>query len=94
MPIIQILIRIRAKKGLPGGAVVKNLPAYAGDARDAGSIPGSRRFSGAENGNPLQNSCLEIPWTEEPGVLQSMGSQRAGNYLATKEEQDCLCQVS
>ena len=80
MPIIQILIRIRAKKGLPGGAVVKNLPANAGDARDAGSIPGSRRFSGAENGNPLQDSCLEIPWTEEPGSLQSMGSQRVRHH--------------
>ena len=30
------------------------------------------------NGNPLQYSCLEIPWTEEPGRLQSMGSLRVG----------------
>ena len=28
------------------------------------------------NGNPLQYSCLKNPWTEEPGGLQSMGSQR------------------
>ena len=28
------------------------------------------------NGNPLQYSCLENPWTEEPGGLQAMGSQR------------------
>ena len=39
--------------------VVKNLPANAGDIRDAGSIPGSGRFSGVGNGNPLQYSCLE-----------------------------------
>ena len=26
------------------------------------------------NGTPLQYSCLENPWTEEPGRLQSMGS--------------------
>ena len=39
--------------------VVKNLPASAGDARDVGSIPGSRRSLGVGNGNPLQYSCLE-----------------------------------
>ena len=33
---------------------------------------------GVGNGNPLQCSCLENPWTEEPGRLQSMGSQRVG----------------
>ena len=39
--------------------VVKNLPANAGGARDGGSIPGSGRSPGGENGNPLQNYCLE-----------------------------------
>ena len=42
-----------------GGAVVKNLPASARDARDMGSIPGSGRSPGVGNGNPLQYSCLE-----------------------------------
>ena len=37
----------------------KNLPANAGDKRDAGSIPRSGRSPGAGNGNPLQYSCLE-----------------------------------
>ena len=37
----------------PGGAVVKNPPASAGDARDAGLIPGLRRFLGVGNGNSL-----------------------------------------
>ena len=55
---------------------VKNPPANAGDERDAGSVPGSGRSSGVENGNPLQYSCLENPWTEESAGLQSMGSQR------------------
>ena len=41
--------------------VVKNLPANARDVRDTGSIPGSGRFSGGGNGNPLQYSCLEDP---------------------------------
>ena len=39
--------------------VVKNLPASAGDLRDAGLIPGSGRSSGGGHGNPLQYSCLE-----------------------------------
>ena len=33
---------------------------------------------GEGNGTTLQYSCLENPWTEEPGGLQSIGSQRAG----------------
>ena len=37
---------------------VKNLPANAGDVRDAGSIPGSERSPGGGFGNPLQYSCL------------------------------------
>ena len=41
--------------------VVKNLPANARDARDAGSIPGSGRSPGAGLSNPLQYSCLENP---------------------------------
>ena len=39
--------------------VVKNLPANAGDVRDAGLIPGSGRCPGGGRGNPLQYSCLE-----------------------------------
>ena len=45
--------------GFPGGIVVKNLPAIAGDVRDSGSISGSRRSTGVGNGNPLHYSCLE-----------------------------------
>ena len=45
----------------PGGTVVKNLPISAGDARDVGSIPGSGRYPGEGNGNPLQYSCLGNP---------------------------------
>ena len=39
---------------IPGGAAVKNLPANAGDTKNAGSIPGSGRSYGRRNGNPLQ----------------------------------------
>ena len=41
--------------------VVKNLPANAGDVRDMGLIPESRRCPGGGYGNPLQYSCLENP---------------------------------
>ena len=41
--------------------VVKNLPANAGDAGDAGLIPGLGRSPGVGNGNPLQYSCLQNP---------------------------------
>ena len=47
-----------------------------GDAGDAGLIPGSGRSLGESNGNPLQYPTWRIPWTEEPGRLWSMGSQR------------------
>ena len=54
----------------------KNVPVNAGDV---GLIPGLGRSPGGENSNPLQYSCLENPWTEEPGRLQSIGSQRVGH---------------
>ena len=43
--------------------------------RRGGFNPGSGRTPGEVNGNPLQCSCWRISWTEEPGELQSMGSQ-------------------
>jgi len=53
----------------------KNLPANVGDK---GSIPGLGRSLGKGNSNPLHYSCLgENPWTEEPGGLQSVGSQKS-----------------
>ena len=56
--------------------MVKNLPVNAGDIRDMGSIPGSGRSM--EEGMATHSSILawRMPWAEEPGRLQSMGSQR------------------
>ena len=65
--------------GFLGGAVVKNLPASAGDEGDAGLIPGLGRSPGEGNGNPPQYLAWRIPWTEEPGGLQSMRSQGVGH---------------
>ena len=45
---------------------------------DMGSIPGLGR-SPVEPDNTLEYSCWRIPWTEEPGRLQSVGSQRVGH---------------
>ena len=56
---------IEGNKGFPSSAVVKNLPAKAGDAGDAGSIPGSERSPGVGNGSPLQYSCLGNPMDRE-----------------------------
>jgi len=55
---IQPVFRNNCKctMGFPGGSVVKNLPASAGNA---GLIPGLGRAPGVGNGNPLQYSCLE-----------------------------------
>ena len=59
--------------------MVKNPPANAGDARDAGSIP--RLEDPLEEGMVSHSSVLawRIPWTEEPVRLQSIGSQRVGH---------------
>ena len=66
----------------PGGTVVKNLPASAGDAGDSSSILESGGSPEGGNGNSLQYSCLENPWTEEPGGLRSMELQRVGHDWA------------
>ena len=64
--------------GFPGGSAGKE-PTYS--AGGLGSTPGLGRSPGVGNGNLLQYSDLEIPWTEEPGRLQSMGSQ--DDYLSS-----------
>ena len=51
--------------------------------RDAGWTPGSGRPPGGENGNPLRYTCLENSMDEEPGRLQSTGSQRFGHNRET-----------
>ena len=64
---------------------VKNAPADTGDATEAGSIPGLGGSPRGRNGNPLQCSCLENPWTEEPGSRWSIVSQRAGSRTRLKQ---------
>ena len=59
--------------GFPGDPVIKN-PSVS--VRDVGLILELGRFPERGYSNSLQYSCLRIPWTEEPGRLQSTGSQR------------------
>ena len=60
----------------PGGSVVKNPTANAGDTGYVGLIVGSRRSPGEGNGNPLQYACLGNPMDKEAWQVQSVGSQR------------------
>ena len=60
LELFSILFLFIIYEGFPGGSVTNNPSANAGDARDAGSIPGWGRSPGVGNGNPLQYSCLGI----------------------------------
>ena len=69
-------MKLMGDSQISGDAVVKNLPANAGDARDEGSIPESGRFPGVGNDNSLQYSCLENSihrgawWTTGHGITE------------------------
>ena len=69
--------------GFPGGSAIKNPPA---NARDLGSIPGSERTLEKEMAVHSSVLAWKIPWTEEPGRLQSMGSQKSRQDLGTKQQ--------
>ena len=55
--------------------MIKNPPVNAGDTVDVGLIPGLERCPSVGNGIHSSVLAWKIPWTEEPGRLQSMGSQ-------------------
>ena len=63
----------------PGGSVVKNLIVNAGDV---GLIPGLGRSLEKEMATHSSILPWEIPWTEEPGRLQPMGSQKNWTWLS------------
>ena len=56
------------KMQFPGGSEDKKSTC---SAEDLGSVPGLGRSPGGGHGNTLQYSCLENPWTEEPGGLEN-----------------------
>ena len=63
----------------PGGIVVKNPLASAGDARDTGLILRLGRTLEKEMATHSSILAWKIPWTEKPGRLQSRRSQRVGH---------------
>ena len=77
--------------------MVKNLCAKAGDAKDAGVIPGSERSHEAGNGNPLQYSCLETSmdrgsWQAAVhGVAESDRTKHACVNAKVKLDNICKC---
>ena len=85
--------------------VVKNPPANAGDARHAGSIPGSGKSLGVGNGNPLQYTCMENSmdrgawWAAVHGITKSWtrlkrlsSSSSSSRALGVKTKIDAMYQ--
>ena len=73
-----MIIRVCMCTSFPGGSVVKDLPANAGDARDVGLIPGLERSPWEGHGNPFQYSCLEN--------LMEKGAWLAIVHMVTKSQ--------
>ena len=90
-PSAAFISHFKKSQGFPGGSVVKNPPP---NPRDAGLISGSGRSPGEGNGNPPHPGSLawEIPWTEEPGGLQSTGLQSRTRLSATT--QNCVLRTA
>ena len=68
--------------------LVKNLPANAGDIRDADSIPGWGRSPGGGHGNPLQYFCLENPMDREAwqATVHGVGTAEVTEQACMQEE--------
>ena len=84
--LVMISVRVAWCLDFHDDSAVKNMPVSAGDVD---SIPGLTKSDPLEN-EMATYSCIlawEIPWTEDPGGLQSMVSQRIVHNLATKQQQ-------
>ena len=97
----MIFSKLHETLGFPGGTAVRNPPANAGDTRDVGSIPGVGTIPWRRKWQPSLTLLLgKVPWTEDPGGLQFMGSQRVGYDLGIEHThththtQNSLCPVS
>ena len=76
--VVLYIVYMYIYTGFPGGSVLKNPPANAGDM---GSIPGSGRSPGEGNGNPLQYSCLENPMDGGPWKAAVRGVAKSETQL-------------
>ena len=71
--------------GFPGGSVVKNLPVMQEMQKTWVQSLGWEDPLEEEIATHSSTLAWKIPWTEEPGRLQSIGSQRVGHNLVTKQ---------
>ena len=76
---------------LPGGSVVENLPANAGDTGDIVSVPGLERSPGEGNGNQLQYSCLGSLVDRGAWWATICGVARVGQDFVTIQQQIPSC---
>ena len=74
-------------RGFPHSSVCKESAYNAGDP---GSIPGSGRFPGGSNGNPLQHSYLENPTDRGDQQASGHGVARVRHDLAMKPPPPCI----
>ena len=87
-------IWLEGEGSFPGGSVVKNLPANAGDVS---LIPGSGRSSGEGSGNPLHYSCLGNPVDRGAWQVTVHGVAKSGTQLSTHTNNNnvyasvCVC---
>ena len=71
-------------RGFPGGSVIKDPPANAGDEGDTGSALGQEDPLEEEVAAHSSVLAWEIPWTEEPGGLQSWGCKESATTECTR----------
>ena len=79
----NFLVLVCVYVGFPGGSVVQNEPANAGNTGDTGSIPGLGRSPGGGNGNPLLYSCLENPMDKGAWRATVHGITKIGTQLSS-----------
>ena len=80
---VMLYAIVQAERASQVLLVVKNLPTNAGDLRDVGSSPVSRRTPGGGHGNPLQYSCLENPM--DRGAWQAIGHRVTKSWIWLKQ---------
>ena len=80
---LPVIWNVQWYRGFPGGVVLKIPPARAGITRDMGSTPRVGKIPWSRKWQPTPVFLPgKFPWTDEPGGLQSMGSQRVGHNWA------------
>ena len=82
--VVFYLNSCNCRRGFSGSSVGRN---PAANARDMGSTPGLQRSRGEGTSTHSSTAAWEIPWTEEPGRLQSTGSQKSRTQLSNETTQ-------